>query len=338
MAKLNIGIIGGGMVSEAHFQAFTRMPEARITGLADPNLDAAMGIAGRYGVDRVVANYRELLEDSSLDLVVICTPHFLHRPIALDAFAAGKHVICEKPIAMNLAEADEMIAAAQAANKELFIALNHRFLPANRKAKKALEAGRIGRPFLCAAQFIGNELDRMNDPVNWKCTPERAGGGVLIDSGTHMVDMLNLFFGEVESLTAAGGRLACTAENKAEDTAILSLNFKSGVMANLTLSFAVRHNLWFTSGIGCNFRFDIYGTEGSIHVSNQPGDPLIIVRDDHVERVKVWDQVVDEDEHFVHCLLEDVKPRVTALDARKAMEVVMAAYESIRGEGKRIYL
>ncbi len=169
MDRLNIALIGAGDVaSAAHMPSYAENPQARVAAIADPDVTSARSLAGRYGIERVVADYHELLDDGSINAVDICTPHDLHCPIAMDALNAGKHVIVDKPIAVNLEEADRMIRAAHELELRLLVVLNQRFLPAHRAIREMISGGQLGTPFLMNAIIAGDVLRLMNDPYHWK--------------------------------------------------------------------------------------------------------------------------------------------------------------------------
>jgi len=335
---IKIGMIGAGVVSNGHLQELKTNPNVEISAIADLNKKARETLAQRYEAKKTVSDYQVLLDDKSIDLIYVCTPHHLHYPMVIDALQSGKHVICEKPIAISLKEADEMIEEAKKTGRRFFVALNHRFDPTRREAKALLEKEEIGKPFLTISNFLGDELERMNDPENWKGTREKSGGGVLIDAGTHMIDIARSYFGEVKSVLAKCERLTVKAENKAEDTAVVILDFANGVVANLTVTLAIRFNLWNMPGVGCNIAEHIYGTEGSIHVTNHPQRLLTVTRQNKKEKFDLApDMYEGMNEHFINCLLNNKEPLVTSGDAREALAVIMAAYESTR-KGERVFL
>ena len=195
MSKIKVGIIGAGIVSEGHLESLKKIPNVEIAGIADPNEEARFRQSRKFEIKRTEADYKRLLDDNKMDLVYLCVPHYLHCKIAVETLEAGKNVVCEKPLAMNAKEAERMLKASHDAKKMLFIAENHRFMPENIKIRELINKGEIGKSFMCLSCFIGDEMRRMNDPHNWKGTKDKSGGGVIIDSGPHMIDTLMSFFG-----------------------------------------------------------------------------------------------------------------------------------------------
>lgn len=332
---VKIGIIGAGLVARVHMHAYLANPRAQVVAIADVDPDARSCLAWQGNLERSFADYHELLNVRDLDAVDICLPHYLHHEVVLAALERGIDVICEKPIAMTLAEADEMIASADRAGRQLLIVLNQRFLPFHLRAKELLEAGVIGRPFLAIGRILGSELPRMADPDHWKGTWDRAGGGALADTGTHLIDIFNHLFGPVEAVSAVAKRLVVEAPNKGDDNAAVSLEFKSGVLASLIISYSVTSRPW-------SEKKDIYGTEGSLHLCNESSAPLQLARDGQLEPIRVahdpewWPYSITRClNHFIKCLTGDDKPAVTPRDAREALRIALLAYKAWR-EGRTI--
>jgi len=334
MKNIGIGMVGAGSIAGVHLTAYRHIEEAGDIRVADTDEDARDRIGRQRGVSRVVADYRALLDDPGVDVIDVCLPHSLHAPVALAALRAGKPVICEKPIATTLEDADVMIETARTARAPLFVVQNHRFMPHHLRAKQMLDEGAIGRPFLATVRVIGCELGTMNDPLHWKGSWDRAGGGALIDTGMHAVYMLQHFFGPVRAVSATTRTLVVTAPGKADDTASVAFEFP-GLLANLTITYAASAHPW------QEFR-DIYGTEGSLHLSDTTEPHLRLVRgeDDRPipleEVASMWHHSITANlRHFLSCLLHGTQPDVTAAEAKSALKTALAAYRSAR-EGRRI--
>ena len=150
---LKVGMIGAGVVAWWHVKRIQESEVGRVVAVADPDENARQKFAADRGSETTCADYKELL-DSDADVVYVCTPHYLHHPIALAALLQGKHVICEKPFAINADQAREMAAQAEKVGKRIFLAENHRYEAENRKVREIIESGGIGKPFLCMATFI----------------------------------------------------------------------------------------------------------------------------------------------------------------------------------------
>ena len=336
MERLRIGLIGAGDVARAaHMPSFADNPKAEVVAVADPDTQSAQSVASKYGIPQVVEDYHEILDDPSVATVDVCAPHFLHYPITMDALNAGKHVICEKPIAMNLEEADRMIETAHELGLWLLITLNERFLPAHRKIKELITDGRLGKPFLMNASLAGDVLLLMNDAYHWKGTWDRAGGGAFFDTGTHIVDLMHYWFGEPNTVTATLKRLIAKPENKADDNAAVTFEYGDDLIVNLVVSYTVQNEPWSEKKF-------IYGTGGDVSMISEAVVPMFFVENGAPQIVEVehnadwWSWSHDRClRHFVDVILEGAQPTVTDEDARAALKSILFAYQSAR-ESRRV--
>ncbi|MGQ9733345.1 MAG: Gfo/Idh/MocA family protein [Candidatus Zipacnadales bacterium] len=336
--ELTVGLVGAGAISRPHMRAFVESPYVVDVHVADTRENVRHGLAAEYGlITRTVADYKELLTDETIDVIDICTPHHLHHPIALAALKAGKHVITEKPIALTLKQADEMIAAAKRARRRLFVALSQRMFPAHIKAKQIIDAGEIGKPFLGVVNITGNEFARMNDPHNWKGDWKQAGGGALIDTGYHAVYMLQHFLGPAKTVTAMTKRLLVQPKNKGDDTSVIAFETANGALGSITVTYCATGNAWTESR-------QIIGPQGSLFITDNPEDevPLIGCVEGEIMPIKVHHPpnvhqygVRKVVEHFIECLVANRAPEVTAVEARAALATILAAYRS-ETEGRRV--
>ena len=336
METLRIGLIGAGDVARAaHLPSFAANKKVEIAAVADPDTASAGSVAQHFGIGKVVEDYHEILDDPSISAVDICAPHYLHYQIAMDALNEGKHVICEKPIAMNLEEADGMIEAAHELGLWLLITLNQRFMPIHRKVKEFITGGRLGKPFLVNAQIVGNVMTPLSDANHWKNTWDRAGGGAFFDTGTHIIDLMHYWFGEPTAVNASLKRLITKPENKADDNAAVILEYDDDLIANLIISYSQENEPWSEKKF-------IFGTGGNIAMISEAAVPMFFVVDNSPEMVEVehkadwwaWSHDLAL-RHFVDCILENAEPIVTAEDARAALKTILAAYQSAK-EGRRV--
>ena len=340
MKQISKGIvIGAGIISSAHIEGLQAAGVA-VAAVVDPADDARRRIREQYRIPYGFAAWQEALALMP-DVACICTPNDTHATLAVGLLDAGVPVICEKPMARTVAECDAMIAASRRNQCPLFIAQSQRFMPQHREMIRQLKAGAIGRPFLALSTFIGNEYRRMNDPLNWKCTPEHSGGGVIIDNGAHMIDLLGAAFGAAVSVEATVGRLVVEAENKAEDTALLNIHYQSGVVASLSLTFAARYSVYPEQYGGAGLRTEVFGTAGSLSCGNGT-PPFVLVNERDGRRSfqaseLAGDEPVSPVVHFVACLREGREPIVTMEDGRETVRLAQAAYRSAR-EKRRVQL
>ena len=305
-----------------------------LTGVQWDNMPS--GAKEEYGFEYAFADYHDAL-DLGIDVVAICTPNAFHVDAAVDFMKAGAHVICEKPMARNVEECDRMMAAAEKYGKRLFISHSQQFNPAHRKMIDGVKNGTIGKPFMAKAEFIGNEFLRMNDPKNWKGTWEVSGGGVLIDNGVHMINLLVAMFGKAKEVTAMCEKLVVEPANKAEDTAEVIILFESGVMAQVSVTFAARQCAWPAWYCGAAHRVEVMGTEGSVVTQNDLPNYQFVSADGTAEQLNSDQIDIDMSFYFLKCLAENKESIITTEDARHTVAIVEAAYKSSR-EGRKVAL
>ncbi|MEM3046464.1 MAG: Gfo/Idh/MocA family oxidoreductase, partial [Candidatus Bathyarchaeia archaeon] len=233
---LSVGIIGCGGIAQVHAEAWTRPPVARVRAVCDIVKPRAEALADRVKTasgerPTVYEEYALLLKETNVDVVSICLPHYLHAPVAVAAAESGRHVLCEKPMATSLRDADIMIAAARRNNVRLGISFQLRFGDDMRRVKKALDENALGQLILADTWVKWYRDDReyfRKDAVaeSWRGKWATEGGALLINQAIHSVDLLQWFMGPVQA--AAGFISTLTHRIEAEDTAVASLRFRSG--------------------------------------------------------------------------------------------------------------
>src|SRR5882672_8486162 len=237
----SVGIIGLGY-GRAHISAF-QANGCRVTALCQRDEAAAKTIADRYGVPHVFARWEEMLDRARPDIVVIATPPHLHHPIALQAFAAGAHILCEKPLAMNRAEAQAMVDAAARAGRVGMTGFNWRFPAAMQQLHATLADGGVGRVFHLAARWYGSRLADETVAPSWRMDRAQAGHGAMGDSGVHVIDLIRWNFGEFTRVVVDAG-VAYPAPSApgvnrpadAEDHCVVMAELASGTQATLAVS------------------------------------------------------------------------------------------------------
>jgi predicted dehydrogenase len=267
-SPLRVGFIGSGWTDS------TQIPTFRLGGLhpqaiASANPARARAVAERHGLAAACETWQELIARDDVDIVSICTPPHLHREIAVAALAAGKHVICEKPTALNTAEAEAMLAAAQAAPGQLAI-VDHelRFHPQRLQMRQMIREGYIGSVLHVHMDRLGSERLNPNLPWNWWCDLD-AGGGMLNALGSHLLDLARWMVGRIDALTAQFqiGHLFRTAADgvvhqvTADDHAQLLLRFANGAQGRIAVS-------GLTPG-GWGMSILAVGTDGVLRLDNQ---------------------------------------------------------------------
>jgi len=334
---LRIGLIGVGGIAQMHRDGYVAAG-ADVLALADVHAPSLAARATAWGVARTYADYHHMLQAGDLDAVSICAPTAVHHPATLAAAAAGVHILCEKPIALDLAQADEMIAACHSAGVLLMINHQLRSHGAAALAQRLLAEGVLGT--------ISHV--RLRQAHDWAgattvgpsfATRAVAGGGTLLDNGCHLMDLARFIGGDVDEVFARTARRKFDVE--VEDTAHVSLAFESGAIGTVEVAW---------TGTGWDEGWWIYGSEGALEYSNRTGTPLLR----HLHRTSpgtTWGDT-DVSEHrfagampharHVRAFLEAVRgERAVACsgeDGREAVRLVLAGYESAeRGQPVRVH-
>ena len=256
---MNFAILGAGMVAEYHRAGIeaNEVLGARLIAVGHHDPDRFEEIAGRFGVP--CRSFGDILADDRIDAVCICTPSGQHAAQAIACAAAGKHVLVEKPMALTLADADAMIEAAAGAGVRLSVALQRRTDPLFRRIKAALDAGDLGALTLASVVLPYYRDQAYYEQAAWRGTWALDGGGVLMNQGIHIVDLLVWMMGDPVDVCAFAGTLHRDIE--VEDTLCAALRFQNGAMGTITATTTV--------GGGAPHRFEIYGTNGAIQVEGE---------------------------------------------------------------------
>ena len=200
MGKIKVGIIGCGNISQYHLQGYAALDDVEIYALCDINEDNLKNRGEMFGVTRLYTDYNEMLKLEELDAVSICTWNAAHKECTVAALKAGKHVLCEKPTAMNRAEALEMQKAAEESGKILMIGFVRRHGNDCAVLKDFIEAGSLGDIYYAKATY----LRRNGNPGGWFGNKELSGGGPLIDLGVHVIDLVKYLMGNPKPVSVYG--------------------------------------------------------------------------------------------------------------------------------------
>ncbi len=325
MKPLNIALIGCGLISEEHIRAYGKYPDrARITVCCDIDPDKAAGRAALAGDARAVATLEEALADPEVDAVELCTPHHLHAEAAVAAARAGKHILCQKPLAKTLAECDAMIAAASDANVTLFYGETNLTLPHAIEAERVVAAGRLGRLVGLQAAFAYWQGGKVLSTA-WRYDPRITGGGQLLDSGIHSLALMLKIGGPIESVACHVTRFR--EELGGEDTSTLSVRFAGGHLGTL---FSTQAAGTWVSQPGLT----VYGTEGALTLGGPLG-ALVLHRPDLPDRREVLieghpDGFAAMIGRYLDTVLDGAPSPAPGEAGRENLRVVLAAYESAR--------
>jgi len=325
MEKVNIGVIGVGRIGSMHTRNLKyQVSGVNVLGVADVFEEAAQKVAKELNIPIAEKDYHRLLENKDIDAVVICSSTDTHAQIISEAAQAGKHIFCEKPIALDLKKIDEAIAAVEKAGVKLQVGFNRRFDPSFRKAKKMVAEGKVGTPHLVRI----SSRDPQPPPISYI----KVSGGIFLDMMIHDFDMAGyLLDQEVTELMAMGNCLVDPAIGKLGDvdTAIVSLKYEGGALGAIDNS---RQAVY-----GYDQRIEVFGSKGCIVVGNKKPTEVVIsgaedIRSDKpvfffIERYT--ESYLAEMEEFVHCIQEDNEPLVGGLDGKIAVQMGYAAKESL---------
>jgi predicted dehydrogenase len=339
---MHVGLIGARGFGQHHLRGLEASPHVEAITLAGRDGAALEALRRQHPkVHAITTNYHELLDDARIDLIDVVVPHDLHLPIALEAFARGKHVIMEKPPARTPEEFRQMIAGAERAERRLFVVMNLLYTAVHRAARAVVDSGAIGRPFYSVEVSVGSALGIYQDPENWRADRERCGGGLQIDGGFHGVYRQLYFLQRLGSptwLTADCAQIGVDAPAKGEDFSTLTLAYPDGERVHLCNQWTARATLGrFPSGI--------LGTEGSLLFTGDPVAPLLLRRpaqDDEPVPLPVGPSGFPESvaacvAHYVECLATGAEPYAGLDLAMLTLEIITGAYRSAEA-GSRVYL
>ena len=317
MEKKNVvaGIIGCGGVAYHHVEGY-KANDIKIAALADVNLESAKKIMDYIGYEvKIYNDSAALLDSGECTAVSICTPPVLHAEWVIKALNKGIHVLCEKPIADTLEAAEAIREAAHKSQAKFMMAFRHRFLDSSRKLKQLIESGEIGRPLLFHNEFFGSAFG-MKD--RWFCQKKLAGGGSMLDTSSHAVDLFRYLFGEIVEQHAVMNRYFENTD--VEDSAILTVRSAGGVIGSMVSSFTI--------GSG-NALITIAGDKGRAVYDYKFGDRITIYKGKDEPRtipVDVSDGFPAEVALFVNAITEDAESPLGADAGVRAFEVIAANY------------
>ena len=319
---IGVGVVGAGVIGGVHAAAYGRLAGVKVVGVADVDAGRGQKLA-ESAAAQYYSTVAALVANPEVQAVSICLPHALHAEATLTAAAAGKHVLCEKPIATSLEDADRMIRACKAAGVKLMIGFTHRFRPEHIKARQLLDEGAIGQ-VLYANDIIWSGRDN-DESLQWRGQVAQNGGGIFMDNGIHAADRIRWWLrSEVTTVTARIGRGRGLIEGEENGTALLG--FANGATAVLQQAIGT------PASSGCCY-VEFVGTDGVLRVDTWQGLKISL-------RHKPW-EVIDypkdglggfdlELSEFLAAIRENREPPVTGEDGRAALAIIGAIYDSAR--------
>jgi myo-inositol 2-dehydrogenase/D-chiro-inositol 1-dehydrogenase len=330
---INIGVIGAGRIGRVHAENLVyRIPAATVVAVSDIFVEVAERLAAELAIPAVYRDHRRVLEDKSIDAVLVCSSTDSHAQIIEEAAEAGKQIFCEKPIALDLAKIDRALAAVERAGVKLQIGFNRRFDPNFARVRQVVAAGQIGEPHILRI----TSRDPAPPPIEYV----KVSGGIFLDMTIHDFDMARFLIGaEVESIYAAGGVLVDPAIGEAGDvdTALITLHFANGVLGAIDNSRKAVY--------GYDQRVEVFGSAGCVTADNDYPNTARIADAQRVHRdlplnffmERYTESYIAEIDAFVNCILKDTPPPVTGLDGRVPVVMGYAAKKSL-DEGRPVKL
>ncbi|MBE3102083.1 MAG: Gfo/Idh/MocA family oxidoreductase [Firmicutes bacterium] len=331
MEKFKVGIVGCGFISNYHIQGLQSVEDVEVEAVCDFNIDVAKKQAERYRISRYMSDTEELFALKNIDAVLILTPNFTHKDLAIAAVRNGKHVMVQKPFAPNLSDCQDMIRIAEEEGVQLVPSFMHRFFPECRKAKEIIKEGLIGRLMTVR---IRNGVQGATW-AKWFFDPEKTGGGAVIDVGVHGIDLLRYLIGEileVGAFTEIHERYrkmddGTNVELKYEDSATVIYRFDNNVLGLHDIS-------WSQKAGAKRFELEIYGDKGTITIRKD--EHLLKVASSEFDSVNNWviPEIASEPmgykqhKDFVDGIKGISKPSLTARDGLATIKVIKAIYKS----------
>jgi myo-inositol 2-dehydrogenase/D-chiro-inositol 1-dehydrogenase len=344
MSRTKVAILGAGFISDIHLESYHRfIPEAEVVAVYARNISKAEAFAHKFAIPAWYDSLDAIINESGCEVVDICLPNFLHYEATLKAAAAGKHIIIEKPLAVTLEEADEMIAACDKAGVKLMYAEELCFAPKYERVRQMVKEGAIGDVFML------KQSEKHSGPhSDWFYDVNLAGGGVLMDMGCHAVEWFRWMLGnaKIVSVYATMNTILHKGRTQGEDNSIMIIEFENGVTC-------MAENSWAKHG-GMDDKSEVYGTGGVVYADLFMGNAAISYSKsgygyamEKADTTIGWSFTVFEEvfnqgyphelKHFIECVRLNKEPLVTGRDGRAVLEVIYAAYASA-GSGKKIML
>jgi predicted dehydrogenase len=317
MTKVSFGLVGAGGIAQAYAQAFEASENAQLVAIADVRHDSAQAMAERMNCQSF-DSYQAMAENVDLDAVIVCTPPISHPEITIYFLERNINVLCEKPLSIDRISALQMLEAAEKSQALLTMGSKFRYADDVVKAKSIVTSGILGEIVLFENAFTA----RVDMSSRWNSNPTVSGGGVLIDNGTHSVDIMRYFLGPLAEVQVVEGKRV--QELSVEDTVRIFVKSRSGVMGNIDLSWSINKELdWYIR---------IYGSGGTISVGwkeskyRQSGSQDWIVFGKGYNKIQSFRSQI---ENFSKTIRGEETLLITSADAIASVEVIEAAYQSL---------
>lgn len=323
MEKTRIAVIGLGSVAQlVHLPNLVKIKNAEITAVVEVNKNRLHSVADKYDVKKRFTDYKELLNNTDADAVIIATPTHLHKQMAIDCLNAGKDVLVEKPLARNSSEGIEVIECARKNNRKLMVGMNLRYRPDSMLIRSLIDAGEIGKPFYIKCGWIRKQ----SSSEKWFTKREEAGGGVILDLGVNLVDLALWLANYPKAISISTKNYFHNSRNL-EDTSLSFIRCE-----NLTISLEASWSMAEEKDI---FYTNVYGTKGSIGAN--PFKLIKVMADEHMDLGSTF--VDSPTEAFKKSYLNELKSFIGAIrglnpvfssgeEALQLLQIAEAMYKS----------
>ena len=346
MNKTKVALLGAGFIADIHLESYRRfVPEAEVVAVYTRDRQKAEAFARQHQIRHWYTDLDQTVTESDCDVVDVCLPNFLHHRVVMTAAKAGKHVIVENPLSLTLVEADEMIAACQAANRRLMYAEELCFAPKYERVRRLAQEGAFGRIYLL------KQAEKHSGPhTDWFYDINQSGGGVIMDMGCHGLAWFRWMLGgrprALSVLAHLQTGLIHQGRTRGEENSVIVVEFEGGAAG-------IAENSWAKHG-GMEDSAEVYGTGGVCYADLFQGNAALTFSEqgygyamEKAGSTKGWTFTIFEEafnqgypqelKHFIECVRENQEPVVTGEDGRAVLELIYAAYRSA-GTGQKITL
>jgi myo-inositol 2-dehydrogenase/D-chiro-inositol 1-dehydrogenase len=345
MSKTKVLLLGAGFIADIHLESYQRfVPDAEVIGVYTRNAEKAAAFAEKHGLPNRYDDMEKAIAESGCEVVDICLPNFLHHQAVLTAVKHGKHIIIEKPFAMTLEQADEMINACNEADLKLMYAEELCFAPKYERVRKLVNEGALGELYHL------RQCEKHSGPhSDWFYDVNLSGGGAMMDMGCHGIAWFRWMLGgrpKVKSVQAHMMTVMHKDRTQGEDDSVVIVEFENGAIG-------IAENSWAKLG-GMDDSVEVFGTGGVIYADLFRGNAAVTYSDkgygyamEKAGGTQGWTFTIFEEafnqgypqelKHFIECVRENLEPKVTGEDGRAVLEIMLAAYESA-GTGRKISL
>jgi predicted dehydrogenase len=325
---IKVGILGTGLMGREHLRCYSALDKVEILAIAGRDRNKAEKLASQYNIKNVYTSYSELIRNGNVEVIDICLPTLLHKEFTIKAAKSGKHILCEKPIALNLEDAEEMIYEVKKAGVKFMVAHVLRFWPEYLAIKSTIDQGRVGEIYeIFASRF---NILPVWSVENW-IMDESQSGGVVVDLMIHDFDFIYWLLGSPKSIHSFGIK----NQNGFWIQVLSVMKYSETKIAYVEGAYLM------PEGSELNTQFRLYGEKGIINMNNQFSPSVAFYssgKEEEFLEIPPKDGYLAEIEYFINCILEDKEPKIISSgDAVTALKLALQAKKSLE-TGKEIIL